>query len=116
MAGFNLWWRWNDGMRGHAWLAPAEMRGLIEEMLLQGMAWQQDPAGAQAASPARRAGRGIAVSKLLARGGAVVTPQEIEEAMEVAGPEPLTLPEPKLWHDWISFLDGARQNGGILVR
>jgi len=29
---------------------------------------------------------------------------------------PLTLADGQLWVDWLTFLEGAMQNGGLLIR
>ena len=33
-----------------------------------------------------------------------------------ASPEPKTLDDPKLWTDWLAFLQGAAENGGLIVQ
>lgn len=96
----NLWWAMNDGMTGHVWLGPHELRLISEEMLLQGMA------------------ESFPLEKLNAGPGAErvrITPQEIEGALAVAEEEPTALGDRKLWGDWLEFLDGARHKGGLLV-
>ncbi len=88
--GFNLWWARNDGIGGHAWLSADDMRALTIEMLAQGMAWttERDRIGAH----------------------------EIEETLQAASPEPQTSVDRNLWRDWLAFLDGARENGGVVIR
>ncbi len=93
----NLWWAHNDGMTGHVWLGPHELRGLAEEMVLQGMA-ESFPLG-----------------KLSPRERGRITPQEIEGALAVALPEPVALGDARLWQEWLAFLDGARHKGGVVV-
>lgn len=116
--GFNLWWVRNDGIGGHAWLGPRDMRSLQEEMLAQGMAWRrgEETGGEGTASPPAQTRVGIPVHKLAPSAGENVTPREIAEAIQVASSEPRTLSDRKLWEDWLAFLDGARRHGGILIR
>ena len=106
--GFNLWWRWNDGLGGHAWLSDGDMAVLVEEMVAQGMAWDEGR------GPTARTGIPVRRLTLADEGG--VTAQQIEEALAAAEPEPGTLADPKLWSDWLAFLDGARHKGGLVVR
>jgi len=108
--GLNLWWKVNDGIGGHAWLSAGDMLSLREEMLAQGMAWESR----KGELPGAR--RGIPTRKLAPKDRAVITPREIEQALEAASPEPKTLPDRKLWQDWLAFLEGGRTRGGILVR
>jgi hypothetical protein len=107
--GFNLWWVFNDGIGGHAWLSLDEMRALRGEMIARGMAWEEG------AEPA--AGRqGIPAGKLLPADRERITPREIEEALAAEpGAEP-ELADAALWRDWLAFLEGARHKGGILIR
>ncbi len=107
--GLNLWWVQNDGIDGHVWLSPGDMLSLREEMLAQGMAWQRD-------EESGREQTGIPAHKLVPRAREVITAHEIEEALDVASPEPRTLADRMLWQDWLTFLDGARTRGGILIR
>ena len=97
---FNLWWARNDGMSGHVWLSIGDMLALREEMVAQGMAGED----------------GIPVAKLAPPERETITAAEVEEALARADDEPRTLEDPKLWRDWLAFLDGARTRGGILVR
>lgn len=97
-SGYRFWWRWNDGMTGHIWLSADDLRRLGEEMLAQGMPWPGERLAAAA-------GRDV-----------VVTPQELEVALETASPEPVKLADRKLWGDWLAFLMGALHNGGVLIR
>jgi hypothetical protein len=102
---FNLYWAQNDGIGGHVWLSLADMLALRTEMLAQGMAWEEEPAG------------GIPAEKLLPRAEpSLIRTEEIEQALERASPEPLTLADGKLWQDWLAFLAGAAGRGGLLVR
>lgn len=45
-----------------------------------------------------------------------VSAVEIDDALRDVAAEPRTYVDPKLWTDWLAFLDGARENGGIVVR
>jgi hypothetical protein len=94
----HLWWAQNDGMSGHVWLGPRELDLLRQEMLLQGMA------------------ESFPVDKLAPEEESRITPQEIEGALAVADENPTALPDPKLWRDWLAFLDGARHKGGLVLR
>ncbi len=96
---YRLWWRWNDGMSGHVWLSDGDLRRLSDEMLAQGMPWP----GARLAAALE--GRDV-----------VITPQELEVALETASAEPTRLTDAGLWRDWLAFLRGALDNGGILIR
>jgi len=87
-----LYWARNDGMSGHVFLDPADVELLREEMVLQGvMLPRLEP-------------------------GVHITATEVDEALESAAPDPIALPDRKLWGDWIKFLEGASVNGGLLVR
>ena len=88
--GFNLWWARNDGMSGHVWLSADDMRMLVDEMRSQGMAWEE--------------------------GRDHVTSDEVAAALHEASREPSTGIGFKLWEDWLAFLAGARENGGIVIR
>ena len=97
---FNLWWADNDGMSGHVWLSVGDMLALVEEMNTQGMT------GAG----------GIAAAKLAPAESELIGAEEIEVALASASDEPRTLDDPKLWRDWLIFLEGATTRGGILIR
>jgi hypothetical protein len=86
-----LYWARNDGMTGHVFLAEQELAALEQEMVLQGM----DLPGLKP---------GIQVSFT-----------EVDAALATASPDPISI-EPKLWNDWLRFLEGASTNGGLLVR
>lgn len=88
--GFNLWWARNDGIGGHAWLGADDMRALAAEMDAQGMRWPGDRHRVSAA--------------------------DVDEALVMASREPRTDIDGRLWDDWLTFLEGARENGGIVVR
>jgi hypothetical protein len=91
-----LYWARNDGLGGHIWLSQADRAALAREMVLQGMG----------DFPIEKFGSGDRMQ---------VTVGEIERALEVASADPVSVAEP-LWRDWLSFLDGASRNGGLLVR
>jgi hypothetical protein len=88
--GINLWWARNDGMSGHAWLSADDMRALVEEMRAQGVEWDT-----------RRQ---------------EVSADDVDQALGELASAPWTYVEPKLWADWLAFLAGARENGGIVIR
>ena len=90
LVAFNLWWRQNDGIGGHAWLSEDDMRAVTDEMRAQGVVWD----------PVRP----------------YVTAIEIDDALRAVAATPRTYVDPKLWTDWLAFLDGARENGGIVIR
>lgn len=96
---YRLWWRWNDGVSGHVWLSAEDLRRLTDEMLAQGMPWPGERLVATAD------GREV-----------VVTPQELEAALVSCTPDPIRVDDAKLWQDWLTFLQGAVHNGGILIR
>ena len=45
-----------------------------------------------------------------------IPPGQIDLALAKASPEPKTLDDPKLWEDWLRFLQGAAENGGLVVQ
>jgi hypothetical protein len=45
-----------------------------------------------------------------------VPPGAVDFALSRAEREPRTLADGKLWSDWLAFLEGAAENGGIAVR
>ena len=92
--GCSFYWAHNDGMTGHAWLSDDDLRALVDEMLVQGMPWPAERAASEA----------------------TIAPDELEAVLEPATVEPKVLPDPKLWLDWLRFLEGAAANGGLLVR
>ena len=92
--GCAFYWASNDGMSGHVWLSDGDLRALTDEMLVQGMPWPAERVGAEASIDA----------------------DELEAVLEPASPEPKLLADPKLWLDWLRFLEGASVNGGLLVR
>jgi hypothetical protein len=101
---FHLWHQRHDGMSGHVFLLEQQMRELREELVRQGMA-----CGAEG-------GRGIPIHKLETPGNWFVPPIELEEALEVASPEPVGMSDAKLWRDFLDFLSGAAERGGLRVR
>jgi hypothetical protein len=86
-----LYWARNDGMTGHVFLTPLDRSALEREMMLQGMSLPE------------------------LRSGMHVTMTEIDAALAAASADPISV-EPKLWNDWLRFLEGASTNGGLLVR
>jgi hypothetical protein len=96
VSGVRLYWMRNDGMSGHVFLSPLERDALEREMAAQGMSRWLDP-------------------KIL-RPGARVPPGQIDLALTKASAEPRKLEDVKLWRDWLAFLAGAVENGGLLVR
>jgi hypothetical protein len=45
-----------------------------------------------------------------------IPPGQIDLALAKASPEPRTLDDAKLWEDWLRFLQGAAENGGLVVQ
>jgi hypothetical protein len=86
-----LYWARNDGMTGHVFLTPLDRSALEREMILQGMGLPE------------------------LKSGMHVTVTEIDLALANAAPDPISV-EPRLWGDWLRFLEGASVNGGLLVR
>jgi hypothetical protein len=86
-----IYWARNDGMTGHVFLADQERAALEQEMVLQGMDLPELVPGIH------------------------VTFTEVDIALAAASPEPISV-QPKLWSDWLRFLEGASTNGGLLVR
>ena len=91
-----LYWARNDGLTGHVWLSDADRAALAREMILQGMS--RFPVAAFETGERME-----------------VTIVELEEALESASPQPVSVEE-NLWRDWLAFLTGAVENGGLLVR
>jgi hypothetical protein len=85
-------------MRGHVWLSDADLRALADEMVVQGMTWPTD----------RLPSPGDPQSRIEAA--------EIEDLLAAADPEPALIADAKLWRDWLAFLAGAAENGGLLIR
>jgi hypothetical protein len=91
-----LYWARNDGMGGHVFLGLDDLRALAAEMAEQGMTgW-------------------VALERL--EPGQHVPPGAVDFALSHASSEPSVLADAKLWRDWLAFLAGAAENGGILVR
>lgn len=89
--GLNLWWTQNDGMGGHVFLGPPQLVQLGEEMLAQGIPWRDlEP-------------------------GQMLSVAAIDEALAAASPVPQTLADHALWRDWLDFLEGAAEHGGIIA-
>jgi hypothetical protein len=91
-----LYWARNDGLSGHVFLSMGDLADLTREMEEQGMSGWLGP-------------------KHLRAGGRV-PPGAIDLALAKAGAEPRTLADAKLWQDWLGFLRGAVENGGLVVR
>jgi hypothetical protein len=87
-----LYWAHNDGMSGHVFLDPADVELLRQEMVLQGVMLP-------ALEP-----------------GARIPADEVEAAVTGADDHPISLPDAKLWSDWLRFLRGAAENGGLVVQ
>ncbi len=94
---FNLWWAENDGMSGHVWLSVGDLFALRDEMEAQGMT-------------------AISAARLAPQERALIGADELEGALAAAWDEPRTGLDPKLWRDWLTFLDGGRTRGGIVIR
>jgi hypothetical protein len=91
-----LYWARNDGMGGHVFLGLADLERLAVEMTEQGMTgW-------------------LALDRL--EPGATIPAGAIDLALTQASSKPTTLDDPTLWEDWLGFLAGAAENGGIVVR
>ena len=91
-----LYWARNDGIGGHVFLGMADLERLAAEMAEQGMTgW-------------------LSIDRL--EPGKTVPPGAVDFALSQASPEPRTFEDAKLWDDWLAFLAGAAENGGIVVR
>ena len=91
-----LYWARNDGLGGHVFLGLADLERLAAEMNEQGMTgW-------------------LALDRL--EPGATIPAGAVDYALSRASPDPKTLDDTKLWQDWLGFLAGAAENGGIVVR
>jgi hypothetical protein len=101
---FHLWHQRHDGLSGHVFLLEQQMRELREEMTAQGMVCGE--AG----------GPGIPLHKLETPRDWYVPAVEIEEALAVASREPQHVEDRQLWEDFLDFLEGAVQRGGLRVR
>jgi hypothetical protein len=101
---FHLWHERHDGISGHVFLLEQQMLELREELAAQGMAC------------GREGGRGIPLHKLETPENWFVPAMEIEEALEVALPEPVTMNDARLWQDFLVFLEGAVERGGLRVK
>jgi hypothetical protein len=91
-----LYWARNDGMTGHVFLGPREHDALAAEMERQGM------------------GGWLAADAI--RPDARIPSGQIDLALAKASREPETIDDPKLWNDWLTFLQGAADNGGLVVQ
>ena len=91
-----LYWARNDGLGGHVFLGLTDLERLAAEMNEQGMTgW-------------------LALDRL--EPGATIPAGAVDFALSQASPDPKTLDDTKLWQDWLGFLAGAAENGGIVVR
>jgi hypothetical protein len=90
-----LYWARNDGIGGHVFLGLDDLERLAAEMSEQGMTgW-------------------LSLDRL--EPGTTIPPGAVDLALTQASLEPKTLDDPKLWEDWLGFLAGAAENGGIVV-
>jgi hypothetical protein len=101
---FHLWHQRHDGLGGHVFLLEDQMRDVREELVRQGMV-----CGAEG-------GRGIPLHKLETPENWFVSPIELDEALEQASREPTRMSDAKLWEDFLDFLAGAAEHGGLRVR
>jgi hypothetical protein len=101
---FHLWHERHDGMTGHVFLLEDQMRDVRAEMTAQGMVC------------GREGGRGIPLHKLETPANWYVPAIEIDEALEQSSPEPTTMSDARLWQDFLAFLEGAAERGGLRVR
>jgi hypothetical protein len=91
-----LYWARNDGVSGHVFLGLTDLEQLLEEMTAQGMSgWLQ-------------------LDRL--EPGTLIPAGAVDLALSQASPETKVLADEKLWHDWLAFLAGAAENGGIAAR
>ncbi|MGH3007482.1 MAG: hypothetical protein ACRDOS_16530 [Gaiellaceae bacterium] len=88
-----IYWARNDGMSGHVWLSAQHVEALAGEMSEQG----------------------IKLALVELEPGARVPPGEVAAALARASGEPRSLEDEKLWRDWLAFLEGAAENGGLVV-
>jgi hypothetical protein len=91
-----LYWARNDGMTGHVFLGPRELAELAREMEAQGMTGWLGP------------------ERL--RAGERIPPGAIDLALAKATDAPQAAVDERLWSDWLRFLRGAVENGGLVVR
>ena len=101
---FHLWHQNHDGMSGHVFLLEPQMRELREELVRQGMVC------------GREGGRGMPLHKFETPENWYVPAIEIEEALELASPEPKGMGDERLWRDFLVFLEGAARRGGLRVK
>lgn len=101
---FHLWWQRQDGIGGHVFLLNDQMAALRDELVAQGMVCGDE------------GGRGIPLSKLQVPRDQLVSPIELEEALDVASPEPSTVADARLWQEFLVFLEGAAGHGGLRIK
>lgn len=102
--GLSLYWLRNDGLSGHVWLDGGQLGAIVDEMLEQRMAWADEAPG-----------RGIPLHRMRP-GAGVVLAADVEDALAIAERMPRTAVDPRLWHDWLTFLEGAAGHGGLIAR
>ena len=86
-----LYWARNDGMSGHVFISAREVSDLAREMAAQDMTGWFDLASLE-------------------------TGRQFLREPQQAAPEPRALEDAKLWQDWLRFLHGAAENGGLVVQ
>jgi hypothetical protein len=91
-----LYWARNDGMSGHVFLTARELSELERETEAQAM------------------GGWLELGSLVP--GTRIPPGQIDLALAKASPEARVIEDTKLWTDWLAFLSGARDNGGLIVQ
>ena len=101
---FHVWWDRHDGMRGHVWLQNSQMQALRAEMLAQGMVHGD------------QGGLGMPLTKFETAENWFVSPLEIDEALQRASRDPQVIEDVRLWQDWLGFLEGASQHGGVRIK
>jgi hypothetical protein len=80
------------------------MQALRDEMLAQGMVHGD------------QGGLGIPLRKLETPQNWFISPIEVDEALERANAEPSVIEDGRLWRDWLVFLEGASQHGGLRIK
>jgi hypothetical protein len=82
-------------MGGHVFLGLDDLARLAAEMNEQGMTgW-------------------LTLDRL--QPGTTIPPGAVDFALSRATPEAKRIDDQKLWEDWLAFLAGAAENGGIVV-
>jgi hypothetical protein len=101
---FHLWHERHDGIGGHVFLLEQQMRELREELVSQGMVCGKE------------GGRGMPLHKLETPEDWYIAPIALEEALGVASREPTRMEDGRLWEDFLDFLEGAAEHGGLRVK